>query len=203
MNGRVGFVHRLGALVVDSVLLALFFSVVIGVLRAVGTPGANFELLSYFFLHPFQHGAGAVLINSPGGTVMFLIYTLYFSSEILFEGSPGKRLLGLRICEEDGRKGSKAALLMRYFAKHIAVLGAFFGAVLGIPLFGLLGSVGGGLILLGLLLVFLEGAQTAHDRIAATAVYFGTGVEEGGEAHDKVLLIRAPARKALEGIVFK
>lgn len=154
MGKRIGFMRRMGALLIDCALLAALAGLLgprLGALRDGPAAGVLRELSRLLF--------GAPALGA-----------LYFLSEGLTGYTPGKLLLGLRIGTAAMTPAPVPVLLVRFCCKHphylLGALGLFtsgavatFGALLGMVAF------------LGCFAAIGEKRQALHDLIAGTAVY--------------------------------
>lgn len=168
MENRVGFGRRLGAFVIDCVLvwvLAFLLGSSIGGLLggAVGaaTPGDATRVV-----------AGGVIGAILGVAVAAaLIGTLYFLVEGFTGWTLGKLVLGIQIGNADGTPASIDTLLARYALKNCNLILTILAALTGIALLRVLGFVGGLVICVGFFMTLSASKQAIHDMIAKTAVY--------------------------------
>jgi uncharacterized RDD family membrane protein YckC len=145
-----GFWRRFVSLLVD----VLVIDIPIGILIAIAVlHGYRFG----FHYHPHAH-AGQSQITPPSarhqallqlaGSIPPWLYSAFFMSSG-WQGTPGQRLLGLRVTRVDGERISFARASGRYFA---SVLSAY---LIGIGY---------------LMMLWSERNQTLHDRLAGTVV---------------------------------
>ncbi len=144
----VGFFPRLGAVLIDVVVVVVIFAV----LSVVGLGG---------FQSAMQ---GASFIGS-------LIALAYVSMEVFKAATPGKMVLGLKIMNADGSPASQEVLIKRFVVKQASGLLSFLTALTGLTLFSTLGAVAGLVIFVGCFLTFTESKQALHDRAAKTKVF--------------------------------
>ncbi|HEY9102829.1 RDD family protein [Chitinimonas sp.] len=134
--------HRLGASLIDSLILSIVIWPVI--LFVFQIPFASVATL----------GLGAKLLL---GTGSFLTYVL-INGYLLYQGGQtvGKKLLGIRVVKLDG---SKATLLTLTVVRHLPL-----------NLVGLIPVVGSIIQLADALFIFRENRRCLHDLIAGTKV---------------------------------
>lgn len=140
------FGQRLAAYLIDWVLMALVFcpiGVAFGAAGAlVGERGGDSAQLA-------ESGAQA-LVNLISVVVGWLYYALLESSS--WQGTVGKKLLGIRVTDMDGRRIGFGRATGRYFAKIISSI----------------------ICLVGFIMVgFTEKRQGLHDMLAGTLVLQG------------------------------
>src|SRR5213078_1724412 len=119
---RQGFGIRLGALIIDIVIL-IVLSLIVNLIFGRG--------------FTFSYGAtrGGVAYN----LVSNLISLAYWSTEIFRAASPGKMILGLKIGSETGAPATQEQLIMRFAIKTsptllmlVASIIPFIGWIIGI-----------------------------------------------------------------------
>jgi uncharacterized RDD family membrane protein YckC len=128
-----GFWRRLLAYLIDALLLiSVFF--VIGMVLAVIAPNTNAESAEFVF---------NVL-----GILSFWVYYANMESG-RYQGTLGKRALGLRVCDENGQRITFGRASGRFFGRFIS------GLFLGIGF---------------LMIAFTKKKQGLHDKMASTLV---------------------------------
>lgn len=172
MENRVGFGKRLGALLLDCVIVFVLMFVLGGVVGgmlgmtagAMGASGSG----STGDAAAAAGMIGAALGMIAAGAVIGLVYFLLEG----FTGyTIGKLLLGIRIANADGSQASVGKLLERWAVKNINFIMVLLALFTGISAFRMLGNLGGLLIFVGCFLALGASRQALHDRIVSTAVY--------------------------------
>ena len=185
MTERTKFGKRCVAFILDSAIL-LIGMLVIGPLLGLlfgGLIGSGVgEAVGQEF-HPAHGAEGSLLGTVLGGAVGFVaggvvFYLLYFLIEPLSAATPGKWLLGIRVCRADGSTASLPLLLRRYAVKTSPVIVAVLGVTIGLgePVQIVAGLLGLALVV-GHFFALSPDRQTLHDKIANTAVYAKTQVQ--------------------------
>jgi len=142
-----GFLRRLGAYVVDSLIVAVPTSIVLPLLGLQAPPTE--QLITV--LEGGSSSPGLLLELAKVSAALYVLQWPYFAG---FEASPwqatpGKRLLGLAVTDGDGRRVSLARATGRYAGKILSEL----------------------LLALGYLLILVtERKQGLHDKLADTLV---------------------------------
>jgi len=168
MENRVGFGKRLGALLIDAVLVCIVSLLVVYLL--VGLTIGGMPVAAAF-------GAifGALVLTMLVGAVhMMLVGAVYFLVEGFTGWTLGKLILGIQVANPDGTRAGVGTLLTRYALKNINfLLGVllFFDYVTSVALFRTLRGLLGLLIFVGCFFVLGSARQAFHDMIAKTAVY--------------------------------
>lgn len=151
---RIGFGPRFLAGLIDGIILIVVVYI-IGMVFGVGMMGMS----------------GGVGGFSIGLLVMMLVPLAYSSLEILKAQTPGKMVMKIIIRNADGTPASQDVLIKRWAIKNSGSLLNFLGALTTMSIFGTLGSIAGLIVFIGCFMVFTQGLQALHDRVAATAVY--------------------------------
>ncbi len=167
---RSGFFIRLIAYLIDSIFqLSILFLIVysFGILEEF--PGDfNAIILDQSLLE------GLITKVSP---YMFVIWFIYYSSEIIFAASPGKMIFNLQIANHDRTKASFNTLSIRFFSKHLNQIISLISFVTAIQVLETVASIIGTIILIGCFFVLTVKKQSFHDMIAKTAVYKSYDIE--------------------------
>ncbi len=149
-----GFWRRVGAYVVDGVILSVIFFVLSLILQAVGvTMYENIESTTQVEGLSAEAGVSADL--STGGTIFLILFVifewLYFAKleSSARQATIGKMALGIRVTGLNGERISFARATGRFFAKILSAL------ILGIGF---------------LMAAFTAHKQALHDMIAGTLV---------------------------------
>jgi uncharacterized RDD family membrane protein YckC len=159
---RAGIGRRLGALLIDIVLIISFAAVLARpILRVEGWLG-----LVHFSTIDTNAGAWMAII-----LILFGATWGYLLIEAIASATPGKLILGLTVRRADGLQAGIGRRLARYFLKATGLLIVVpFGMVENMFLavtFLCLGVAS----LAGLFLVFGKNRQTLYDILSRTAVY--------------------------------
>jgi uncharacterized RDD family membrane protein YckC len=176
MEQRIGFGPRLGALLIDCVLVGVLVAVLGGVIggmfgAAAGGAGAA---LSTGASSDAQTAAamGGIIGALLGMAIAFaVIGCVYFLLEGFTGYTLGKLMLGIRIANADGTQAPVSKLLMRWAVKNNNFILSVFAAATGVRLLATLGSLGGLVIFIGCFLALGASKQALHDRICDTAVW--------------------------------
>ena len=172
MDKRVGFGPRLGAALIDMVLISivsLLFGGTLGALLGLGAgaiAGAGGE---------GAQGAAAAgaAIGAIGGMMIgiYIFGFLYSLIEAFTGASPGKMVLKLKIGFEDGRHAPVSTYVARWAVKYAGTLIGLVALMPGLHLLGTLGSLASFVIFIGCFLVLGDKHQALHDMAAKTAVF--------------------------------
>jgi len=174
MEQRVGFGKRLGAFLLDGVIVWVAAYLLGGTI--LGLLGGKLGSLA----SPDMTGvdpAAAALTAGMMGAMMGVIAaaavlgTVYFLVEGFTGYTLGKLLLGIRVASADGRQAPLSQLLARFAMKNINFLCTVLAALTGVALLGTVGNLLGLAIFVGCFFVLGASRQALHDMIAKTAVY--------------------------------
>ncbi len=163
MAMRVGFGRRLGALLLDTVMIIMcgvppgFLAGTFWAQNRLGFAPRQFETTVW--------GVGGAFAG------VFIIGFLYFVFEGLSGASFGKEMLKIKIAKADGTKAHTGRLLLRYGLKSIIYPIAILGGVLGYRAIELPGWGLGAVVFLGCFATLHKRKQALHDLILNTAVY--------------------------------
>jgi len=103
--------------------------------------------------------------------IFLVVWFLYSGMEVVFAGTPGKLLLGLRIARPNGRDAERSRLFLRWSTKYYWLLPAIFNYfVPGTVVYITAGYVDT-FIVCGLLGAFNDDRLTWHDEWSGTAVW--------------------------------
>ncbi len=173
MEQRVGFGKRLGAFLLDCVIVwaaAYLLGGTIGGLfggtlgAMVGNVGGGDPAAA-----AVTGGAMAAMLGMIAAAAVLAI--IYFLLEGFTGYTLGKLLLGIRIASADGTQAPVSQLLMRYALKNINYLCIVLAAVVGLRVLATVGNLLGLAIFIGCFFVLGASRQALHDMIAKTAVY--------------------------------
>ncbi len=169
MEKRIGFGPRLGAALIDAVLVWILSSILGGVLGTLfggilGMTGSE---------EPGAQIGGGMVGGILGAMVgMTVVALLYFLMEGFLGWTLGKRILGLQIGTEDGKKAPTSTLLKRWAIKNSSFLLSIVGYITGVTLFSsVLSPIAALAIFIGCFFVLGEARQALHDKLAKTAVF--------------------------------
>lgn len=171
MENRIGFGKRLGALLLDCVIVGVLV-VLLG-----GAVGGMLGLTAGGLAAAGEDAAAGAMSGAAIGAIlgmvaaMAVIGLVYFLLEGFTGYTLGKLLLGIRIANEDGSQAAVSTLLARWALKNINFVLTVAAVMTGVELLRVLGNVGGLVILVGCFLVLGVSKQALHDRIVKTAVY--------------------------------
>jgi len=152
---RQGFGIRLGALLIDMVIL-LLLGLILNVIFGRG------------FTFSFRSGGVA-------GTVIYILVCsavelAYWSTEIFRAASAGKMILGLTIAGESGVLPTQNRLVMRWAIKHSAVVFIAASPIIG-GISGILAGLAALTVFVGCFMALGAARQALHDVLAHTAVF--------------------------------
>jgi uncharacterized RDD family membrane protein YckC len=162
-SNRIGFGPRLGAALLDIVFIIILLvpisllGVGAGLAAAMGMDAAGSDEAEALAL--LGMGAGAVAMILIAG-VVGLAYTLI---EAFTGASPGKRVMGLQVAQEDGSAGDTKLYLLRWALKNSGSLLQFV-----LPVISSLVSL---VFFFGCFAALGDKRQALHDIIGKTAVY--------------------------------
>jgi uncharacterized RDD family membrane protein YckC len=171
MENRVGFWLRLGAALLDVLVLVVLALVARNLIASL-FPAQLAVYLDWELAKVPPGSPGRSFLE--GSTTMGFAATFLGFAYGLFEGlagwSPGKLILGLRIVDESGQRAPTGKLLIRYAIKQSASALMIASVFLASKPVSTAGKVASIIIALGCLLVFARARQALHDKIAGTAV---------------------------------
>ena len=164
---RIGFLPRLGAVVIDWIFGGVFASglaAILGVL-GLGAGGAiglavdeQAEIESALEAAGLGAGIGALVGFISGLVIGYFLYSLI---EAFTGASPGKMVLGYKVGNEDGSAGDLSLYLKRWVIKNASSVFSMLA----------IGSLIGVVMFFGCFLALTEQCQALHDKIAKTAIY--------------------------------
>ena len=103
-------------------------------------------------------------------TAFWTTWLCYTSLEVFTAGTPGKRLLKMRISTLDGTPADRWRLLVRWFAKQTPPIFGLCWLTTGITIFYFLAGISNAVLLLSCLYASGESKLAWHDEWAGTAV---------------------------------
>jgi uncharacterized RDD family membrane protein YckC len=120
------------------------------------------------------------LVMGTFGEVVYLLpLTLFlvWSLDPMTGATIGKRLLGLRVCDDDGQPASQQRLWLRSALQTAGFSGWTLALLAGRWEIAVLASLAGGIVLLGSLSALGPASLALHDRLTHTSVWRrGTGM---------------------------
>ena len=164
---RVGFPRRLGAYIIDSLIMTLLVTI------ALFATGKITELLEAGreFARFFNSEAINIVINSIT-PVVSVITLVYFSSELFVGASLGKLMLSIRIGSDDRYPAIFPKLLARYVIKNIGVITSLIAYAISTLSIDFAGDLIQIIVYIGFLFTIASRKQSFHDMLTATAVYY-------------------------------
>jgi uncharacterized RDD family membrane protein YckC len=175
MEQRIGFGKRLGALVLDCIIVWILAWVGAGTIGGM-LGGATAAAVSG--MTPGDSTAAAMaMVGGVLGTVFamaiafIVIAAVYFLIEGFTGYTLGKLILGIRIANADGTAASVTTLLGRYLVKNCNYVLSFVGLITGMHVLITLGRLGGLIIFVGCFFTLGTAKQAFHDMLMKTAVY--------------------------------
>ncbi|MDQ1265531.1 MAG: hypothetical protein QG635_682, partial [Bacteroidota bacterium] len=168
---RVGFGRRLGAYVIDYLIvgivtmIAFFMSGVYEEMMLMIKDGGG-----------LSHLQELMELLEPYTMLSILITLAYFSLEIFISASPGKLMLGLKIAGEDQHSASLQTLFIRFAMKHLNTIVSLVSAFTLSIILNMTEGIVSLIMIIGCFFVLSEKRQAFHDMIAKTAVYYKENV---------------------------
>lgn len=171
MDKRVGFGPRLGAVLMDGIvvwLLSFFLGGTLGAMLGLGAgaiAGAGDQAEG-------AAAAGALIGGMLGMMAGFYVFGLLYSLIEAFTGaSPGKMILKLKVGTAEGRQAPIQTYLTRWAVKNAGTLLGVLALVPGLGILSTLSSIAGLVIFVGCFLVLGQNRQALHDMAAKTAIF--------------------------------
>lgn len=171
MENRIGFGRRLGAFLIDCVLVTIV-AVLVG-----PTIGAMMGAAAGAAMANSANTAGNMAVGGIVGAIigmllaLFVVSTIYFLVEGFTGWTFGKLILGIQVGNQDGTRANLGQLLYRYALKNCNPILSILAVFTGIHLLKTIGNLGALAILVGCFFVLTSSRQAFHDMIAKTAVY--------------------------------
>lgn len=181
METRIGFGRRLGAYLIDVVI-------VIGLGYILASLAGNY-LENFVDFSKFNEQQLDALNSKP---IMWTLSVIMPIAAILmgflynliegFTGyTLGKYALGIQIGNQDGTKATQGKLMIRFAIKNISSIFGLVGLAVMVNMVNTIGSILGFVIIIGCFFVLGESKLALHDMIAKTAVYRRKDLEETSE----------------------
>jgi len=158
---RAGFGIRLGALLIDGVILFILYKIV-GVIVAphIDPTGKTFQ----------EVYAAALAAARRVALFYSFIQLAYMSTEVFKAASPGKMILKLKIISETGEAAQPNQLWTRFAVKNAATLVGILWAISGLGIVYAVQVLAGLAVFGGCFMALGAKKQALHDVIAKTAV---------------------------------
>ena len=164
---RVGFGKRLGAFIIDFIIILILGGIVGYVMQD-----------TFAGMVPAQEMGG--MDESVTGMMqtwvaislgMYFFTLLYSFVEMLTGASPAKHILGIIAAHEDRRAGDTGLYVKRWFIKSIPSIVSLLSTLTAIGALSILSSVLSLAFLVGCFFALGEKKQALHDMLAKTAIY--------------------------------
>lgn len=171
---RVGFGRRLGAALIDYMILVIitmavfsftgFFSALQKFLMdAQGLQNNPVEMLQ-LEQQFMAENMNSIIFNS-------IITIAYYSLEMLIGATLGKLILGIQIARADGHKADFFTLFKRFITKNSSNILSFIAIITTISAFNIISVVCMITIFVGFFVTLSDKKQALHDLVAKTAVF--------------------------------
>jgi uncharacterized RDD family membrane protein YckC len=176
MEQRIGFGKRLGALVLDCIIVWIVAWIGAGTIGGL-LGGAAATAAMGGVAAGDSTAAAVAVVGGFLGTIfaMVLAFVVIGAIYFLLEGftgfTLGKLILGIRIANADGTAASVPTLLGRYLLKNCNYVLSLVGFVTGVHALVTLGRLGGLIIFVGCFFTLGTAKQAFHDMIMKTAVF--------------------------------
>lgn len=170
---RIGFGRRLGAFLIDYLILMLVITVlflVTGIYdELMSLIGENMSTSTMaIFSQEFINFSESI-------TPLVVIATLvYFSLEIFIGASIGKLTFGIRIASADMTNAPYVKLLIRFLIKHSSNILSLLAITL--PFLEMVSSLISIVIFIGCFFVLGAKRQALHDMLSDTAVFYSSDI---------------------------
>ncbi len=172
MENRTGFGPRLGAYLLDLVLVGIISAILAPIIGFGGAAaGASMGSASGDFEAATGAATGFLGGLMAAMAAVYVIGVVWFLLEGLTGFTIGKLIVGIRIGNDDGTKAGIGKLMLRYVIKNISFLFGMLAFASGVRFLNNLGSLLGLIIFIGCFFVLGAKKQAFHDMIAKTAVY--------------------------------
>ncbi len=165
---RVGFGRRFAAAIIDSIFVAILISI-LGFATGVFSTNMNFS----DFIDP-NFATNFMKDYLP---ITLLVSFVYYSTEILLSGSPGKHVLGIIIAEENMHYANYYQLTTRFLIKHLDLVFSLIYYFTWSSIFSTLSSYVSFLVMIFFFFVIRQNKQSIYDKITKTAVFFKKEVD--------------------------
>jgi uncharacterized RDD family membrane protein YckC len=172
---RVGFGRRFGAGILDAVFLGIISGILYyatGILDQIVSLGfaalTDPEIMLEF--------------AKDSVPISLLVTVIYYSTEILLSGTPGKHLLGIIIADSEMMYASYSKLGFRFLLKHIDIIFLALYVITWSNIMNTLSSVFSWVVFIAFFFVLRASKESLYDSIAKTAVYFKKEVDSNQDS---------------------
>lgn len=172
---RVGIGRRIGAALIDFVIVGIITSILY---YATGLFNDIISMGFTVFTDP-EFVKSFVKQTVP---ISLLVSVIYFSTEILLSGTPGKHILGIIIADEKMIYAGYGKLAFRALLKHLDLLFMFVYFLTWSEKFQTISSIFEWIIFAAFLFVLRANKEALYDSFAKTAVYFKNEVDSNQES---------------------
>jgi uncharacterized RDD family membrane protein YckC len=184
---RAGFGIRLGALLIDGIILFILYKIV-GVVVAPHIDPTN---------KTFQEVWEAAIAAARRTMIFYSFVQLaYMSTEVFQAASPGKMILKLKIIGENGEAATPDRLWKRFAIKNAATVVGLLWAITGLGIVYALQMLVGLAIFGGCFMALSAKKQALHDVLAQTAVLQPGAVGVSPQGFEPVIPTATPANPA-------
>ena len=175
---RVGFGPRLGAMLLDALLLIILIPIVTWAIVSGGA--SDFLIQKGIDALKVDGDALEMLEKSLGDLWVFYLVAIaigvtfsiiYHLIEGFFGASPGKMILGLQVANADGSRANINQYMKRWLLKNMSSVIGILNLIMLSPVLDLIGSIIGIVIFIGCFFVLGDNKQALHDILAGTAVF--------------------------------
>ena len=173
MEKRIGFGKRLGAYLLDMVVIYVLSFI-------VGTLGGSAIFMAIMGTADTNNMENDAALGAVGGILagamaavagVLIISVVIYLIEGLTGVTPGKAILGLKVGNKEGKVASSSELLTRFLAKVSGTLLTILGGITGVAILGTIGGLASLAIFIGCFMVLGSEKQALHDMVGKTAVF--------------------------------
>ncbi len=186
---RIGFGRRLGALLLDALVIGIVTVIVYAIAGSSFEPliektiSAQLEeqnvALADLDSEQAEMIAGYTKMGILMGLIAAVVAFLYSFTEVLAAATPGKMMLGIKIANADATAASTSTLATRWFVKTgLSTVLNVLGTVTAASILSTLATIIGFVIFVGCFFVLGANRQALHDIIAKTAVYRRENIQD-------------------------
>ena len=182
---RAGFGIRLGALLIDGVILFILYKIV-GAVVAPHIDPTN---------KTFQEVWEAAIAAARRTMIFYSFVQLaYMSTEVFKAASPGKMILKLKIIGENGEPATPDRLWKRFAIKNAATVVGLLWAITGLGIVYALQALVALAIFGGCFMALSAKKQALHDVLAQTAVLQPGAVGVSAQGFEPVIPTTPPTQ---------
>jgi len=182
---RVGFGTRLGAAVIDWIIVGLLTMIIMYITGFFDIAMDLGNDISNNFNNPdlfVQLIEKFTIDNVSFFVLIFLINLVYYFLEVLMGASIGKMILSIQIANADRTFAGFKELFNRYLIKHSDTILNMLATITFVSILDLLSTLAAIVIFIGCFFVLGNQRQALHDMIAKTAVYYKDQILEEDKA---------------------